>query len=149
MGAFEDVRAALDAAPGDEALNRAARELAAEATRGGARETRGRASATDGEFADARAVPAAYRALGVSRDADARSIRRAYAARGGDVAPRQVDDAFGGGAERGGGGVPPRRRRVRGARRRQAAQGVRRRPGVVSHRMMTLCTRLHEYILLS
>lgn len=79
MGAFEDVRAALDAAPGDEALNRAARELAAEATRGGARETRGRASATDGEFRGIRApVPAAYRALGVSRDADARSIRRAY-----------------------------------------------------------------------
>ena len=78
MGAFEDVRAALDAAPGDEALNRAARELA-EATRGGARETRGRASATDGEFRGIRApVPAAYRALGVSRDADARSIRRAY-----------------------------------------------------------------------
>ena len=150
MGAFEDVRAALDAAPGDEALNRAARELAAEATRGGARETRGRASATDGEFrgiprARPRGVPRAGRVPRRGRAVDPARVP----ARGGDVAPRQVDDAFGGGAERGGGGVPPRRRRVRGARRRQAAQGVRRRPGVVSHRMMTLCTRLHEYILLS
>ena len=81
MGAFEDVRAALDAAPGDEALNRAARELAAEATRGGARETlpQTRASSDGLSFRGIRApVPAAYRALGVSRDADARSIRRAY-----------------------------------------------------------------------
>ena len=81
MGAFEDVRAALDAAPGDEALNRAARELAAEATRGGARETlpQTRASSDGLSFRGIRGpVPAAYRALGVSRDADARSIRRAY-----------------------------------------------------------------------
>lgn len=80
MGAFEDVRAALDAAPGDEALNRAARELAAEATRRGD----GDSSSSDGFRDGAKSavprgpVPAAYRALGVSRDADARSIRRAY-----------------------------------------------------------------------
>ena len=58
MGAFEDVRAALDAAPGDEALNRAARELAAEATRGGARARRGDALRQQtASFADARPSP--------------------------------------------------------------------------------------------
>ena len=80
LGAFDDARAALDAAPGDEALNRAARELAAEATRRGD----GDSSSSDGFRDGAKSavprgpVPAAYRALGVSRDADARSIRRAY-----------------------------------------------------------------------
>ena len=79
LGAFEDVRAALDAAPGDEALNRAARELASEATSSGGALPQTRASEGYGGFRGVRApVPAAYRALGVSRDADARSIRRAY-----------------------------------------------------------------------
>ena len=111
MGAFEDVRAALDAAPGDEALNRAARELAAEATRGGRARRGGRFRFRRIRARRPRGVPRAGRVPRRGRAVDPARVP----ARGGDVAPRQVDDAFGGGAERGGGGVPPRRRRVRGA----------------------------------
>ena len=74
MGAFEDVRAALDAAPGDEALNRAARELAAEATRGARARRGGRFRS---QIGSARSSPRRT-ARWASRDADARSIRRAY-----------------------------------------------------------------------
>ena len=82
LGAFDDARAALDSVPGDEALNRVARELAAEATRRGDPANLGEPSSPGGFCDRVRGshapVPAAYRALGVSRDADARSIRRAY-----------------------------------------------------------------------
>lgn len=79
LGAFDDARAALDARPDDEALNRTARELAAEATRRGAPGYTHAAGDGRGEVRRDHILPAAYRALGLkSRDADARSIRRAY-----------------------------------------------------------------------
>ena len=81
LGAFDDARAALEVRPDDEALNRTARELAAEATRG-SRAPGYTNAAGDGRDHSVRRnhlLPAAYRALGLkSRDADARSIRRAY-----------------------------------------------------------------------
>ena len=78
LGAFDDARVALDINPGDLELNRVARDLAKEAMGESANGTGKSGSNVSDSSSINLSTPAAYRALGVSRSADARQIRRGY-----------------------------------------------------------------------